>query len=154
MFEIIVNTLAYNRSKDKNGKIDEEKFEEAKNKIYNKVKILGNLLRNYGDLEKFLNAMVLGANEMSEGKGVNLLTVHASKGLEFEEVYIVDLMEKRFPNIKLSKPAGGIEEERRLFYVAVTRAKDRLFLALARRDRIRNQEYEPSRFLIEAGYKL
>ena len=154
MFELIVNTLAAQRSKDKNGKIDEMKFEEAKTKIYNKVKILGNLLRNYSDLEKFLNAMVLGANEMSEGRGVNLLTVHASKGLEFEEVYIVDLMEKRFPNIKLSKPAGGIEEERRLFYVAVTRAKDRLFLAFAKRDRIRNQEYEPSRFLKEAGYNV
>jgi DNA helicase-2/ATP-dependent DNA helicase PcrA len=66
----------------------------------------------------------------------------------------VDLMEKRFPNIKLSKPAGGIEEERRLFYVAVTRAKDRLFLCLAKNDRIRKLEYEPSRFLTEAGYKV
>ncbi len=154
MFEMIVNTIAMNRAKDKNAKIDNEKFEEAKNKIYNKVKILGNLLKNYSDLEKFLNAMVLGANEISEGRGVNLLTVHASKGLEFKEVYIVDLMEGRFPNIKLSKPAGGIEEERRLFYVAVTRAKDRLYFAFAKKDKIRNIEYEPSRFLIEAGYKL
>ncbi|WP_457561396.1 ATP-dependent helicase [Caminibacter sp.] len=154
MFEMIANTLATNRAKDKNGKVDSERFDEAKIKIYNKVKILGNLLKNYTDLERFLNAMVLGASEMSEGKGVNLLTVHASKGLEFEEVYIVDLMEKRFPNIKLSKPAGGIEEERRLFYVAVTRAKDKLFFALAKRDRIRNTEYEPSRFLKEAGYNI
>jgi len=154
MFEMIVNTIAMNRAKDKNAKIDNEKFEEVKNKIYNKVKILGNLLKNYSDLEKFLNAMVLGANEISEGRGVNLLTVHASKGLEFKEVYIVDLMEGRFPNIKLSKPAGGIEEERRLFYVAVTRAKDRLYFAFAKKDKIRNIEYEPSRFLIEAGYKL
>ena len=120
----------------------------------NKVKVLGNLLKNYTDLERFLNAMVLGANEMSEGRGVNLLTVHASKGLEFEEVYIVDMMEGRFPNIKLSKPAGGIEEERRLFYVAVTRAKDKLYFAFAKNDRIRNQEYEVSRFLKEAGYKF
>ncbi|WP_457564385.1 ATP-dependent helicase [Caminibacter sp.] len=154
MFEMVANTLATNRAKDKNGKVDSERFDEAKTKIYNKVKILGNLLKNYTDLERFLNAMVLGASEMSEGKGVNLLTVHASKGLEFEEVYIVDLMEKRFPNIKLSKPAGGIEEERRLFYVAVTRAKDKLFFALAKRDRIRNTEYEPSRFLKEAGYNI
>ena len=98
--------------------------------------------------------MVLGANEMSEGRGVNLMTVHASKGLEFKEVYLVDLMEKRFPNLKLASSAGGIEEERRLFYVAVTRAKDRLFFALAKKDSIRKQEYEPSRFLKEAGYNL
>jgi DNA helicase-2/ATP-dependent DNA helicase PcrA len=154
MFEIIISTIAKNRSKDKNGKIDEEKYLDSKEKIKNKVKVLGNLLKNYSDLERFLNAMVLGANEMSEGKGVNLLTVHASKGLEFKEVYIVDMMEGRFPNIKLSKPAGGIEEERRLFYVAVTRAKDKLFFALAKNDRIRNQEYEVSRFLKEAGYKI
>jgi len=153
-FKHIIQNIAKERSKDKNGKIIEEKYLEALEKIENKVKVLGNLLRNYNDLEKFLNAMVLGANEMSEGRGVNLLTVHASKGLEFKEVYLVDLMEKRFPNIKLSKPAGGIEEERRLFYVAVTRAKDRLFLCLAKNDRIRNLSYEPSRFLSEAGYKI
>ncbi|HIQ51399.1 MAG TPA: ATP-dependent helicase, partial [Nautiliaceae bacterium] len=103
VFEMIKKSLAIKRSKDKNGKVIEEKFEEAILKIENKVKILRNLLKNYSSLERFLNAMVLGASEMSKGRGVNLLTVHASKGLEFKEVYIVDLMEKRFPNIKLSK---------------------------------------------------
>ncbi|WP_456480257.1 ATP-dependent helicase [Nautilia sp.] len=153
-FGHIISNIAKERSRDKNGKIVEEKYLQSVEKIENKVKVLGNLLKHYSDLEKFLNAMVLGANEMSEGRGVNLLTVHASKGLEFKEVYIVDLMEKRFPNIKLSKPAGGIEEERRLFYVAVTRAKDRLFLCLAKNDRMRNLTYEPSRFLYEAGYRI
>ena len=154
LLQKIILYLAKERSKDKNGKIQQELFEENKQKIKNKIKILGNLLKRYDELEKFINAMVLGASEMSEGRGVNLLTVHASKGLEFSEVYIVDMMEGRFPNIKLSKPAGGIEEERRLFYVAVTRAKDKLYFAFAKRDRIKNIEYEPSRFLIEAGYKI
>ncbi len=154
LMDKIINSLAFQRSKDKNGKLDQEKFTENKEKIKNKILILGNLLKKYNDLEKFINAMVLGANEMSEGKGVNLLSVHASKGLEFKEVYIVDMMEGRFPNIKLSKPSGGIEEERRLFYVAVTRAKDRLYFAFAKRDKIKNIEYEPSRFLIEAGYDV
>jgi DNA helicase-2/ATP-dependent DNA helicase PcrA len=154
IFNHIISNLAKERSRDKNGKIDMNLYEEKKEAIKRKVAILKNLLKNYSSLEKFINALVLGGSEMSEGKGVNLLTVHASKGLEFKEVYIVDLMEKRFPNIKLSKPAGGIEEERRLFYVAVTRAKDRLFFMLAKRDRIRNTEYQPSRFLIEAGYNI
>jgi DNA helicase-2/ATP-dependent DNA helicase PcrA len=149
----ITEDLAKKRSKDKNGILNEEKYEQNKEKIYNKIKILGNLLKNYSSLESFLNAMVLGANEMSEGKGVNLLTVHASKGLEFKEVYLVDMMEGRFPNIKLSKSAGGIEEERRLFYVAVTRAKDELYFACAKTDKIRKINYKPSRFLSEAGYK-
>jgi DNA helicase-2/ATP-dependent DNA helicase PcrA len=154
VFDHIISNLAKERSRDKNGKIDMNLYEEKKEAIIKKVAILGNLLKNYSSLEKFINALVLGSSEMSEGKGVNLLTVHASKGLEFKEVYIVDMMEKRFPNIKLSKPAGGIEEERRLFYVAVTRAKDKLYFMLAKKDRIKNIEYEPSRFLSEAGYNL
>jgi len=154
LLDKIIKSLATARSKDKNGKVNNEKYEESKIKIKNKIQILGNLLKKYTDLEKFINAMVLGANEMSEGRGVNLLTVHASKGLEFKEVYVVDMMEGRFPNIKLSKPAGGIEEERRLFYVAVTRAKDRLFFAFAKKDLIKNIEYQPSRFLKEAGYNI
>ena len=154
LITLIINHLASQRSKEKNGNINQELFKDNQEKIRNKIKVLGNLLKNYTDLEKFINAMVLGASEMSAGRGVNLLTVHASKGLEFKEVYIIDMMEGRFPNIKLSRPAGGIEEERRLFYVAVTRAKDRLCFAYAKNDRIKNIEYEPSRFLIEAGYKI
>ncbi len=154
IFDHIISNLAKERSRDKNGKIDTALYDEKKDAIKRKVEILKNLLKNYSSLEKFINALVLGGNEMSEGRGVNLLTVHASKGLEFKEVYIVDLMEKRFPNIKLSKPAGGIEEERRLFYVAVTRAKDKLFFMLAKRDRIKNIQYAPSRFLSEAGYNI
>jgi len=154
LLTLIINHLAASRSKEKNGKLNQDLFNENQEKIKNKIRVLGNLLKSYSDLEKFINAMVLGASEMSAGRGVNLLTVHASKGLEFKEVYIVDMMEGRFPNIKLSRPAGGIEEERRLFYVAVTRAKDRLYFAYAKYDRIKNIEYQPSRFLAEAGYNI
>jgi len=92
--------------------------------------------------------MVLGGGELSEGEGVNLLTVHASKGLEFSEVYVVDLVDGRFPNRKMM---SSIEEERRLFYVAVTRAKDKLYLSLATYDKVKKIEYKPSQFLYEAG---
>lgn len=95
--------------------------------------------------------MVLGGREMSEGEGVNLLTVHASKGLEFKEVYVVDLMEGRFPNNKLIQKGGSLEEERRLFYVASTRAKDRLYLSYAKYDPIRKTDFVASTFLYEAG---
>ena len=83
--------------------------------------------------------MVLGSNEMKEGEGVSLLSIHASKGLEFKEVYVCDLMEGRFPNTKLSK--GDIEEERRLFYVASTRAKDSLMLSYAQYDKIKKYNF-------------
>ncbi len=83
---------------------------------------------------------------------MNLLSIHASKGLEFKEVYIVDLMDGRFPNTKLmSKNGGDIEEERRLFYVALTRAKDLLYLSFAKHDRVKKIDYIRSPFLVEAG---
>ena len=88
---------------------------------------------------------------MSEGEGVHLLTVHASKGLEFKEVYIIDLMDGRFPNRKLMSKGGSLEEERRLFYVAVTRAKDILYLSYAKYDRIKKLDFIHSQFLKEAG---
>ncbi len=78
--------------------------------------------------------------------------MHASKGLEFNEVYIVDLMDGRFPNRKLmSKNGGDIEEERRLFYVALTRARDILYLSYAKYDRVKKIDYIHTPFLVEAG---
>lgn len=95
--------------------------------------------------------MILGGSEMSEGDGVNLLSIHASKGLEFKEVYVIDLMDGRFPNRKLMSKGGSIEEERRLFYVAVTRAKDILYLSFAKYDKIKKLSFVASPFLHEAG---
>ena len=87
---------------------------------------------------------------MSEGDGVNLLSIHASKGLEFTQVYVIDLMDGRFPNRKLMSKGGSLEEERRLFYVATTRAKDKLSLSYAKYDKIKKIEYIHSPFLKEA----
>ena len=127
---------------------DEEKKTVSKERIERKARLLFDLSRQYAELRRFVNAMVLGGNELSEGEGVNLLTVHASKGLEFPEVYVIDLVDGRFPNRKMM---SSIEEERRLFYVAVTRAKDKLYLSLARFDKVKKIDYKPSQFLHEAG---
>ena len=151
LYEYLAEILATQRAKLKSGEIDQEKKEAAKKRIYYKAKLLLELSKPYRDLNRFLNAMILGGGELSEGEGVNLLTVHASKGLEFEDVYIVDLADGRFPNRKLMSKNGGLEEERRLFYVAVTRAKHRLYLSFAKYDKIKKQEYKPSQFLFEAG---
>jgi len=152
LYEGIVDTLSTQRAKLKTGEIDQEKKEQSKDRIYRKAKLLLNLSSHYKDLHRFVNAMILGGGELSEGEGVNLLTVHASKGLEFNEVFIVDLMDGRFPNHKLMNKSGGdIEEERRLFYVAVTRAKDKLSLSYAKYDRVKKIDFKPSPFLYEAG---
>lgn len=144
----VVDILSNQRARLKSGEIDPEKKTQAKERIERKARLLWELARQYKELGRFVNAMVLGGNELSEGEGVNLLTVHASKGLEFPEVYVVDLVDGRFPNRRMM---SSIEEERRLFYVAVTRAKDKLYLSLAKYDKMKKTDYKPSQFLHEAG---
>ena len=144
----IVEMLSTQRGRLKSGELDQEKKKQARERIERKAKLLLDLSRQYKELRRFVNAMVLGGGELSEGEGVNLLTVHASKGLEFPEVFVVDLVDGRFPNRKMM---SSIEEERRLFYVAVTRAKDKLYLSLAKFDRVKKIDYKPSQFLHEAG---
>jgi DNA helicase-2/ATP-dependent DNA helicase PcrA len=80
---------------------------------------------------------------------VTLMTIHMAKGLEFSYVYIVGLEEDLFPSQMMLSSRADLEEERRLFYVAITRAKSKLYLSYAltryRFGRLKN--CEPSRFL-------
>ncbi len=151
MYSKIKESLAIKRSTQKDGTIHPIQKAKALAKLNRKVMLLKNLSRNFQDLSKFLNSMLLGGSEMSEGDGVNLLSVHASKGLEFKEVYVIDLMDGRFPNRKLMSKGGSLEEERRLFYVAVTRAKDILYLSYAKYDKVKRMDFIHSPFLKEAG---
>ena len=151
LYRGIVDKLSTQRAQLKSGEIDEEKKRLSQERIERKARLLLDLSRPYRELLRFVNAMVLGGSELSEGEGVNLLTVHASKGLEFNEVYVVDLMDGRFPNRKLMSRGGSIEEERRLFYVAVTRAREKLYLSMAKTDRVKKLDFIPSPFLYEAG---
>ena len=94
-------------------------------------------------------------DEMDEaGDCVNLATVHSAKGLEFNVVFVVGLEEGIFPVSRRNDSSSETEEERRLMYVAVTRAKQRLFLSMAK-SRFRfgeRQDCLPSEFLKEAGF--
>lgn len=82
---------------------------------------------------------------------VKLMTVHSAKGLEFPVVYVVGMEENLFPGSQSLYSLDDLEEERRLFYVAITRAEHRLFLTYAStRYKFGNLNYcEPSRFLQE-----
>ncbi len=131
--------------------MDNDKKALATERIARKARLLSDLASHYQELHRFVNAMVLGGNELSEGDGVNLLSIHASKGLEFTEVFVIDLMDGRFPNTKLMGKGGSLDEERRLFYVAVTRAKEKLYLSYAQFDRVKKTDFKPSPFLYEAG---
>ncbi len=151
IFVNIADILAINRALKKDGSVDKDIKEQAKERIIRKGYLLSDIASSYTSSERFLNAITLGSGEMSEGEGVNLLSIHASKGLEFKEVFVIDLMDGRFPNRKLMSKGGSLEEERRLFYVATTRAKDKLFLSYAKYDRIKKITYIHSPFLQEAG---
>ena len=162
LLSMISSSMAYSKIKDmlstkratqKDGEINAIQKTKSLAKINRKAILLRNLARNFSDLSKFINSMILGGSELSEGDGVNLLSIHASKGLEFKEVYVIDLMDGRFPNRKLMSKGGSLEEERRLFYVAVTRAKDILYLSYAKYDKIKKLTFVASPFLTEAGMK-
>lgn len=86
--------------------------------------------------------------EVDEEK-VTLMTIHASKGLEFKNVFVVGLEEDLFPSAMAKKEFKGLEEERRLFYVAITRAEEFCMLSYAK-SRFRHGQIDasyPSRFL-------
>ena len=163
LLSMISSSMAYSKIKDmlstkratqKDGEVNSIAKTKALAKINRKAMLLRNLAKNFSDLSKFINSMILGGSELSSGDGVNLLSIHASKGLEFKEVYVIDLMDGRFPNRKLMSKGGSIEEERRLFYVAVTRAKDILYLSYAKYDKIKKLTFVASPFLREAGMKI
>lgn len=101
------------------------------------------------NLESFLSRIALYGNLDKEERtdAVKLLSVHASKGLEFPNVFVVGLSEGLFPSAQV-ETMEGIEEERRIAYVAFTRAQKRLFLS--ENEGVNLGKY-PSRFIFDAG---
>ena len=103
-------------------------------------------------------ALASDQDEMDVGEkvGVTLMTVHAAKGLEFNTVFVSGMEEGLFPHANMNEKDRDEEEERRLFYVAMTRAKDRLFLTLARIRKIYGSDSvtAPSSFLADIDSSL
>jgi DNA helicase-2/ATP-dependent DNA helicase PcrA len=106
------------------------------------------------ELSQFLQSLSLMQSELeNKGKGVKIMTVHAAKGLEFDIVFLPRLEEGIFPHHSALENPEELEEERRLFYVAVTRAKEKLYLSFVRKNFKTKDgekvERKPSRFLKE-----
>ena len=110
------------------------------------------------DLGYFLEQISL-ISDMNQNKedtnGVTLMTVHSAKGLEFNTVFLVGMEEGIFPHSNSFDEEDGIEEERRLCYVGITRAKAKLFLTNAKRRMLYGQDNsnQPSRFIEEIDDK-
>jgi DNA helicase-2/ATP-dependent DNA helicase PcrA len=97
---------------------------------------LGNFARQFQSLEDFLTQLSLLSNaeteedrpHSSDDEQVRLSTIHQAKGLEFDVVFVIMLCDGLFPNARSLKKPEDEEEERRLFYVAITRARNELYL--------------------------
>lgn len=136
-----------------------EKSEENESKKYN-ISELCNSAEEFtkanvgSNLSDYLASVTLSTDtdEINDGNCVTLATIHAVKGLEYDNVFIAGLDEKILPSARAYEGEESIEEERRLMYVAVTRARERLYLtrATSRYMYGRRDFMMPSRFLNEA----
>ena len=145
LFDRIVRDLNYKEYIDDNSEEGEDRWEN--------VLELKRLAEEYATrtLDEFLEniALISDQDTITEGNVPTLLTLHAAKGLEFGAVFIIGLDDGILPHSRSFDEPEQMEEERRLFYVGITRAKDRLYLlrAIQRGGRNSFEETYPSRFL-------
>lgn len=143
-------------------RLKEENTPEAQARIEN-LEELDNAIRHFeqergeeGTLQNFLEEMALvsDADDVDEhAEAITMMTLHISKGLEYPVVFVTGMEEGMFPSARTfeSTDPDAIEEERRLAYVGMTRAREKLFLTYARSRRVWGQEkhHSPSRFIDE-----
>ena len=131
-----------------------ENIEELLNGMKDFVKGQEDVADSKGSLTEYLEDVSLATDmdkDIGDDDRVALMTIHLSKGLEFPYVYIVGMEEDLFPSAKSIQTQEELEEERRLFYVALTRAEKQAYLTYAEQ-RYRfgsSQDTEPSRFIEE-----
>jgi DNA helicase-2/ATP-dependent DNA helicase PcrA len=130
-----------------------EKTPDAASRVDNLKEFISSL-DSFPSLSEFLeHVSLVSSNENStlDKDMISIMTVHGAKGLEFDTVFIPGLEEGVFPSGRSIEERNGLEEERRLFYVAITRAKKDLYLSFANNRVIFGnfQSALPSRFLSE-----
>ncbi|GAA6740892.1 UvrD-helicase domain-containing protein [Thermus oshimai] len=125
--------------------------EDAEDRLENVEELL-RAAKEAQDLQEFLDRVALTARaDQDGGRGVALMTLHNAKGLEFPVVFLVGVEEGLLPHQSSLSTLEGLEEERRLFYVGVTRAEELLYLSYAREREVygRREPRRMSRFLEE-----
>jgi DNA helicase-2/ATP-dependent DNA helicase PcrA len=152
LFDRIIEDTGYQTYIQDNSEEGQDRWEN--------VLELRQVVMEYAELPDFLEAMALVADQDTLPENVDtptLLTLHAAKGLEFEHVFITGLDEMLLPHSRSRDDPEALEEERRLLYVGITRAKKSLTLTRARRRRSPYGSYEetqPSRFLDDLPEEL
>ncbi|MDR0803956.1 MAG: UvrD-helicase domain-containing protein [Rickettsiales bacterium] len=135
----------------------ESKDDAAPDRIKNIHELINGTIAKYNTLPEFIeNASLMIADDIQDDamtkEAVSIMTIHAAKGLEFDTVFLPAWEEDIFPN-KMSVEEGNLEEERRLAYVAITRARKNLTIshAYSRMQYGQFQNNMPSRFISELG---
>lgn len=150
-------------------KLHEDNSLEGKTRLQNVEELMNGLnsscaskMETEGEmfmLSDFMSEVALMTSQDNDdgmNEKVTLMTVHAAKGLEFKNVFIVGVEEELFPSNMSTGSQEGIEEERRLFYVALTRAEKNCFISYAK-SRMRNgsqNQTNPSRFIRDIDIAL
>jgi DNA helicase-2/ATP-dependent DNA helicase PcrA len=116
-------------------------------------------LTGFDAIREFLALTVLdadGNSTQNTPKGIQMMTIHAAKGLEFPVVFLCGMEEGLFPHYFSQQQSNSVEEERRLCYVGITRAKQKLYLSYARMRRVfgKMEPRRPSRFINELPASL
>jgi DNA helicase-2/ATP-dependent DNA helicase PcrA len=157
LLERIVNSSKYLEM------LQEEGTEESESRIENIRELLTAAQESHErgeSLRDFLDhaALVTDQDAYDEKASITLMTLHTAKGLEFPIVFIMGLEDGLFPHSRALNEGRDLEEERRLFYVGMTRAEQKLYLTSAKYRRyfgnMDQQVSEPSRFLAEVPQEL
>ena len=131
-----------------------EKTEEGKGKLENLAELV-RAMQDFPSLQAFLEhvSLVMDAERADGAERVSIMTLHAAKGLEFDEVFLPGWEEGVFPHPRALEESGraGLEEERRLAYVGITRARQGVTITYAANRQLRGlwQPSAPSRFIEE-----
>ncbi|MBR8832590.1 MAG: DNA helicase PcrA [Stigonema ocellatum SAG 48.90 = DSM 106950] len=144
--------------------LETQSTDEAEERLGNVKELLNAVLQFEEEnqdvsLQAFLQSTALSSDldNLKEGQtAVSLMTLHASKGLEFPVVFLVGMEQGLFPNYRSLNDPSSLEEERRLCYVGITRAQERLYLTNARERRLygSREPAMPSQFLNELPEEL
>jgi len=133
---------------------DRKKDLEQMGTFASKHKNLTSFLTEASLQESFAKPVELGQTKSGQQKRLVLSTIHQAKGLEWEVVFIINVANDAFPNSRAATEQNGLEEERRLFYVAITRAKKHLTLTYPMSAPGWNSTSGPSLFLAEISEEL
>ncbi|MFC1478155.1 ATP-dependent helicase [Candidatus Margulisiibacteriota bacterium] len=153
--DIINKVLNVTKYRDK---LEKKATEEAISRVEN-INELISVAQKHTNLSDFLvyTTLVTDIDELEDNtEAVTLMTLHSAKGLEYPYVYIAGVEEGLLPHYRSQMESDALEEERRLFYVGITRAKQKIVFTLAKKRLIFGETWhnEPSRFLEDVPESL